>query len=202
MVVSTIKLPTLFCKGFALLTFIGLLSSSCLAQKPSTNSNTDIKSVVDSTAAGDLILTQYVTVHAPIEAVWDAYTTEAGWAKWSTPLVSIDLKVGGTIRTNYNPEGTLDDETANTLFIRNYVPHKLLTLQADIAPNWPEFMKEEAENLFNVILFESLSDKKTQITSYGMGYKNDERYLGLMEFFIKGNEMLYEQLKASLEESE
>lgn len=171
----------------------------CAAQKNMQDAQAEIVSRVDSTAAGELILTQEVIVHASLEKVWDAYTTEAGWAKWSTPLVSIDLRADGIIRTNYNAEGTLDDKTTNTLFIRNYVPYKLLTLQADIAPNWPAFMKEEADNLYNVVLFESLGENKTRLVSYGMGYKNNEQYLGLMEFFVKGNEMSYQKLKEALE---
>ena len=184
--------------GLLLFAILGLSPKVTSAQD--ANPSTEIKSSVDSTAAGELILKQEVIIHASISDVWDAYTTEAGWAQWSTPLVSMDLRAGGIIKTNYNPEGTLDDETTNTLFIRNYVPYKLLTLQADIAPNWPEFMKEEAENLYNVILFESLNDKKSKIISYGMGYQNNENYWGLMEFFIKGNEMSYGKLKEALEE--
>ncbi len=187
---------------YVLFTFLPGFTSACTAQTVASTSapNSEIKSTVDSTAAGELILTQEVWVHAPLAMVWDAYTTEAGWSQWSSPLVSIELKNGGIIRTNYNPEGTLDDETANTLFIRNYVPLKVLTLQADISPNWPEFMKEEADNLFNVILFKALSDNKTKITSYGIGYKNNEKYIGLMGFFIEGNEMSFRKLKAFLEE--
>lgn len=170
----------------------------CAAQK-SMEEESEIVSRVDSTAAGELILTQEVVIHASLAEVWDAYTTEAGWAKWSTPLVSIDLRAGGIIRTNYNADGTLDDETANTLFIRNYVPYQLLTLQADIAPNWPEFMKAEADNLYNVVLFEALGENKTRLVSHGMGYQNNEKYWGLMEFFIKGNAMGYKRLKEVLE---
>ncbi|MEM8486898.1 MAG: SRPBCC domain-containing protein [Bacteroidota bacterium] len=171
----------------------------CAAQKSMQDEQSEIVSRVDSTTAGELILTQEVVIHASLEEVWDAYTTEAGWAKWSAPLVSIDLRAGGIIRTNYNAEGTLDDETTNTLFIRNYVPYQLITLQADIAPNWPEFMKSDADNLYNVVLFESLGENKTRLVSHGMGYQNNEKYWDLMAFFIKGNEMSYQKLKEVLE---
>lgn len=192
-----------FKKSLAVISLLILTAcspSEALTQDASAQGNNkEISSKVDSTAAGELILTQEVIVHAPLETVWDAYTTEAGWAKWSTPLVSMDFRVGGTIKTNYNAEGTLGDETTNTLFIRNYVPYKLLTLQADLAPNWPEFMKEDVEDLYNLTLFEHLSEQKTRIISYGMGYKNNEKYLGLMDFFIQGNEYSYQQLKKALE---
>ena len=188
---------------------IAVLSVTCiaacsnpttLAQDASSQPNSEIKSTVDSTAAGELILTQEVLIHAPVADVWDAYSTEKGWAAWSTPLVSMDFKIGGTIKTNYNPNGTLEDETANTLYIRNYVPQQLITLQADLAPNWPEFMKEEADNLYNVTYFEAIGEKKTKLTSFGMGYKNNEKFLNLMEFFIQGNEASYQKLKEVLED--
>lgn len=75
------------------------------------------------------------------------------------------------------------------LNIINYVPQKILTLQAEITDNFPEFMKSEAEDFYNIIYFRSLDDNQTGVESYGIGYKNNPKYLSLLGYFVKANEM-------------
>ena len=75
----------------------------------------------------------------------------------------------------------------------------MLTLQAELTKNFPEFMKADAKDLYNMILFEAISATKTKVTSYGIGYKNNDKYRSLMTFFIQGNEQSYHNLISYLE---
>lgn len=138
-------------------------------------------------------------MRAPVADVWKAYTTSQGWQAWVAPLADIDLRVGGVIRTNYNPNGQLGDADTNTLRIINYVPERLLTLQADVSKNWPEFLKQDADRIYNVIVFTPLGPQRTQITSYGTGMADDERHRNLIGFFAKANAALYKKLQAHVE---
>jgi len=145
-------------------------------------------STIDSTRTPELVLIQDFTIKAPIESVWKAYTTKKGWESWAVPLAEVDLKVGGFIKTNYNKDGEIGDKTTIVTHIINYVPKKLLTLQAEITDNFPEFMKEDAKNFYNVIYFDTLKNGETNVKSYGIGYKNNPKYLALMKYFISANE--------------
>lgn len=136
----------------------------------------------------ELVLIQEFTVDAPVQKVWDAYTTKKGYEKWAVPLAKFDLKVGGSIKTNYNAAGTIGDSTTIVTHIINYVPQRLLTLQAEISENFPQFMKEDAKDFYNVIYFDEVEDGRTHIKSFGIGYKNNPQYLSLMDFFITANE--------------
>ena len=60
-------------------------------------------------------------------------------------------------------------------------------------------MQADAKDLYNVIYFEALEEGRTKITSYGIGYKNNPKYLSLMKFFIQGNEQSSLQLIKYLE---
>ncbi|MEM7049527.1 MAG: SRPBCC domain-containing protein [Acidobacteriota bacterium] len=154
-----------------------------------------LSSEVLTTDAGERILYHQVILDAPRDIVWQAYSTAEGWRAWVAPLAEVDLRVGGTIRTNYNPEGELGDASTNTLTIVNYVPETLLTLRAELSKNWPKILQEDAENLTNVLLFEELSDSKTRLRSYGIGYRDRPEYDELMTFFIQANEKLYRGLQ-------
>ena len=178
-----------------------LLLAACQVNGPraSDPSEAPIQSRIIRTQAEDLVLLQEVVVEASVQRVWEAYTTEEGWRAWASPAVEIDLRAGGTIRTHYGPEASVGDPGTNTLHILNYVPERLLTLQAEVEERWPEVMKEDAGNLMNVIVFEPLSSNHSRILSYGVGYRDSEAYDELMAFFIPANEELFQVLKDYLE---
>ena len=158
-----------------------------------------VVSKIDSTKTPELVLIQELTVKASIDSVWNACTTKKGWENWAVPLAEIDLKVGGYIKTNYNERGEIGDSTTIVTHIINYVPKRLLTLQAEITENFPEFMKDDAKDFFNVIYFDELENGDTNIKSFGIGYKNNPKYLSLMNYFIPANEKTLMNLIAYLE---
>ncbi len=158
-----------------------------------------VVSTIDSSKTPELVLIQEFTVNAPVDSVWNAYTTKKGWESWAVPLAEIDLKVGGYIKTNYNKDGEIGDNTTIVTHIINYVPKRLITLQAEITDNFPAFMKEEAEDFYNIIYFDAMENGTTAVKSFGIGYKNNPKYLSLMEYFIPANEKTLMDLIAYLE---
>ena len=180
------------------LVHILLICLPLLSFSQTVNENRVI-SVIDSSQVNNMVLRQTFVVNVALDSVWNAYSTKKGWESWATSIAEIDFKVNGVIKTNYNKDGKIGDDSTITLNIINYVPHRMITLQAELAKNFPEFMKEDEKNLFNMILFEELSPSKTKVTSYGIGYKRNEKYMSLMKFFIKGNEQSYLNLISYLE---
>lgn len=160
-----------------------------------------VTSRIEKTEAGERILVHEVTIEAPVADVWKAHTTVEGWTAWSSPLAEIDLRVGGTIRTHYDERAKVGDPGTITLHIVNYVPERVLTLRADVADNWPELMKQDADKLSNVILFEAVDEDATRLCSYGVGYRDTPEYDKLMDFFLEANGQLYAKLIGVLEGS-
>ena len=186
-------------KNILIILFSIFLSSFSFAQKKNKTDQKRVISKIDSTYNNELALIQKFIVNVPIDSVWNAYSTKEGWENWAVSMAEIDFKINGLIQTNYNKNGKIGDDTTITLHILNYVPNRMITLQAEISKNFPKFMKEDEKNLYNVILFEELSVSKTKVTSFGIGYKNNEKYKSLMQFFVKGNEQSYLNLISYLE---
>ncbi len=157
-----------------------------------------INSQLDTLTSGELMLTQEIFLKAPVEKVWDAYTTEKGWIKWVAPVVSIDFKINGKIQSNYNPEAKIGDEGTIVNHILNYIPFRLITMQAEIADHFPGFMKAEENNLYSIVHFEEVENQETKLTLYGIGYKNTEKWHELINFFIQGNEITLNALQTYL----
>ena len=60
-------------------------------------------------------------------------------------------------------------------------------------------MKKEAEDFYNVIQLRENDQGHTEVSSFGIGYKNTPKYLELMHYFIPANEGTLLNLIAYLE---
>ncbi len=186
----------------ATLLTICLVASALAVPALGEKERSAVGSRVIKTAAGERILVQDVVVRAPVAKAWKAYTTAEGFTAWAAPVAEVDLRVGGTIRTHYGKGAKIGDPATNTLRIINYVPERVLTMRADVSPNWPEILKKDWDKLSNVVLFEELSENETRIVSYGIGYGDAQELDKLLRFFSQSNVKLMKALRRYLEKGE
>ena len=178
----------------ATLIFLLCFSDSIIAQR----NDKRILSSVDT--VGDyLTLRHEFVVNVPLDSVWHAYTSKEGWEGAFVAKATVDFKINGSILTTYDKNATIGDSTTIRLNVLNFIQKKMITLKADISGNFAAFTEEEAKDLYNVIWFEELSKSETRIVSYGLGYRNNEKFSRLMKFFIQGNEYSYKNLINYLE---
>ena len=154
----------------------------------------------DTLPSGELMLKQEIVINTSVEKVWNAYTTPEGWKSWVTPIVEMDFKINGTIKSHYDSTATIGDKGTIVNHILNYIPYKQITMQAELNENFPTFMIGEEKNLYSIVDFDKLSDNQTKLTIYGIGYKNEQQWIDLLKFFIQGNEMSLNKLKNYLEQ--
>jgi uncharacterized protein YndB with AHSA1/START domain len=158
-------------------------------------------SKTDTLPSGELMLTQEITINTTVDKIWKAYTDPEEWKKWVTPVVEIDFKINGTIKSHYDPTATIGDKGTIVNHILNYIPNKQITMQAELNENFPEFMKGEEKNLYSIVELEKINENQTKLTIYGIGYKNEQQWLDLLKFFIQGNELTLNNLKKHLEKN-
>ena len=70
-------------------------------------------------------------VNAPLDQVWAAYTTKTGLESWMVAHAQIDLKIGGKMRTRYDPKGTVDDSKAIENTILSYEPMRMSSFKGE-----------------------------------------------------------------------
>jgi uncharacterized protein YndB with AHSA1/START domain len=158
-------------------------------------------SQIDTLPSGELTLTQSIIIYTSLDKVWKSYTEPEEWKKWVTPVVEMDFKINGTIKSHYDSTAAIGDKGTIVNHILNYIPYQQITMQAELNENFPAFMKGEEKNLYSIVEFERLNENKTKLTIYGIGYKNEQQWLDLLKFFIQGNEMTMNKLKKYLEQS-
>lgn len=147
-------------------------------------------------ASGERILRESVVVNAPRAELWRRFTTAEGLTSWQTPLASIDLRIGGQMRSNYNAKGVLGDETTIAHAIVSYVPESLIVFSNTKAPKgfaWPT----QFARISTVIQFDEVAPDRTRVTVSGVGYRPEDAEM--YAFFQTGNAFMLESLKAAVE---
>ncbi len=133
-------------------------------------------------------------VEAPVSAVWEALTTKQGLESWNVAHAEIDLKIGGKMRTHYDPKGKIGDPRTIENTILCFEPKRMLAMRATGLPQGFPFAKAIAR-VWTVIYFEEAGPGRTRIRLVGLGYGDDAEAQKLRVFFEKGNAYTLQKLQ-------
>jgi len=150
---------------------LALSVSTAVAQEP-------VKAV--KAAAADKVLVLEVTVPAPLNAVWEAFTTRKGLSTWLTPGAVVDLKEGGEWTAHF-PGGSTGGGT-----ILSFVPEKELVLSAMAPDKFPTVRATRTKARFQ---FEAKGDS-TIVRLTQTGWKEGEEWVKAYEYLTVGNAQL------------
>jgi uncharacterized protein YndB with AHSA1/START domain len=133
-------------------------------------------------------------VDATVDEVWDALTTSKGIVKWMVHKGEIDARIGGLMRSTYNPNGSIDDEGAIHNQILSIDPKRMLSFRCVKTPKTFPF-KEAMEKMWTVIHVEPITPKRTRLTIRCHGFTTEESSAKMRGFFAQGNGSTIESLK-------
>jgi uncharacterized protein YndB with AHSA1/START domain len=136
-------------------------------------------------------------VHASADDLWRFWTTAEGWKKLGIAHADVEIKIGGQIRTNYNPEGTIGDDGTITNTILAYEPGRMLSFKPTAPKNAPPPVQEICKTGWSVLRFEPLSPTTTRVSISMMGFGEGELYDQAYAFFDRGNAYTLSKLQAA-----
>lgn len=125
-------------------------------------------------------------VAAPLKEVWAAFTTGAGQESWMVARSEVDLKVGGLMRTHYDPKGVLGDPKTIENTIISFDPERMLSIRVTKAPEGFPF-PSAVKGMWTVIYFEPEGAQATRVRIVGLGFGPDEESRKMRAFFDRGN---------------
>lgn len=99
----------------------------------------------------------------------------------------MDLRPGGAIRTSYDPNATIGDDSTITNTILAYEPRRMLAFKPSAPKNAPDHVKAICETGWSVIRFEPLTPDRTRLTISMMGFQDTELQKKAYAFFEQGN---------------
>lgn len=139
------------------------------------------------------------TVKASVEDVWMAFTTKPGLESWMTSHAEIEMKIGGLMKTQYDPGGSINDSTAIHNKILSFDSLRMLSFQVCKAPEkfpFPSAIKE----MWTVVYFEPKGEKETIVRIVCSGFNESKESLKMREFFDKGNLFTLQELQKRFSE--
>jgi uncharacterized protein YndB with AHSA1/START domain len=150
---------------------LALIVTAAVAQEPAKA----VKAAVE-----EKVLVLEVTVPAPLDAVWEAFTTSAGLSTWLTPGAVVDLKEGGEWTAHF-PGGSTGGGT-----ILSFVPEKELVLSALAPDKFPTVRATRTKARFE---FEAKGGS-TIVRLTQTGWKEGEEWVKAYEYLTVGNAQL------------
>jgi uncharacterized protein YndB with AHSA1/START domain len=145
-------------------------------------------------AQGDQPLVHEAIVNAPPDQVWSAFTSKAGLESWMVAHAEVDLKLGGHLKTQYDPNGTTDDASAIANEFLSYEPQRMLSYRVVKAPATFPF-PDAIKKMWTVVYFEPQGDKATRVRVVCLGFTDDEQSQKMRAFFNRGNAITLEHLQ-------
>ena len=141
--------------------------------------------------AADALVSEAV-VNAPVEAVWNAWTTVDGIQSWMVAKADIDVRVGGLWRTSYTRDADLAGDAAIHHRILAFDPGKMLAFQTIKTPK--NFPFAGIVQTWTVVYLEPVGAGQTKVTVRMVGYGDDPESLKMRAFFDKGNQATLDAL--------
>jgi uncharacterized protein YndB with AHSA1/START domain len=138
-----------------------------------------------------------VTVDAPVAKVWDAFTTDAGFTSWATPVAHITLENGGgMMESSYLLSSKIGDPDNIKNEIVAYLPLHMIALRNAHVPKGAPFDPVLISSIRTVITFDDLGGK-TRVTESQVGYGEGAGYDSMYQHFRDGNAEELESLAQS-----
>ena len=139
-------------------------------------------------------LVHEIELDAPVAVVWNLFATAEGYQRWAAPKATIDLKIGGAIRSSYDPNSTLHDDATIVNTILSYVPQRMLAFHCTQAPEGFPFA-EAIRETWSVVFFEPLEEDRTRLTIIGLGYTESPESQAMRNYFEGANAGLLEVMR-------
>lgn len=171
-----------------------ILVAAVLAQSAQGAAGQEVRNTSYITKSGKRVLRIETVVLVSTEEVWKAWTIPQELSEWIAPVVAIDLKIGGTISTNYDQKAAIGAAGTIRLPIINYIEKQLITLKVNLNEKFPKSVRDEDQNLQEIVQVVDLGDGKTKVVSSMVGWGAGKDWDQTYEFFARGNEWTYRQL--------
>lgn len=139
-------------------------------------------------------LTHEGVVEAPLSEVWNVWATSEGLRLWMAPHAEIDLRVGGLMRANYNPDGELGDSQTIVNTVLSFEPQRMISIKVVKAPDGFPFPNAITQ-MWSVIYFTAVNKNRTAVREVSLGFQSDEESQRMREFFNRGNATSMSQLQ-------
>ncbi len=150
----------------------------------------------ESAVALERSLDKEVIVAAPIEAVWQAWTTKGGIESFFAPEAEVDPRVGGAFHIHMDPLAERGMKGADDMRFMALQPPKMLSFDWNAPPSLPEARQQRT---FVVVRLADLDGKSTRVTLHHTGWGDGGEWDKTYAYFDKAWSYVLGNLKTRFE---
>lgn len=124
-----------------------------------------------------------VVVAAPIQVVWQSWTTKAGIESFFAPEAEIDARVGGAFHIHINPFGEPGMKGADDMRFMALQAPTMLSFDWNAPPSLPEIRKQRT---FVVVRLADVDGKSTRVSLHHTGWGTGGDWDKTFAYFDRG----------------
>ncbi len=132
------------------------------------------------------------SVNAPVAAVYERFTTSAGWKKFLGAEAAIDLRVGGSWEVYFGE----DKIGSNGCQVLSYIPNEMVSFSWNAPPTFAE----RAQRTWCVVHFTKDGENKTSVRFQHYGFSESGNWKKVQGYFEKAWPNVLKALAASFAE--
>ena len=121
-----------------------------------------------------------VIVNTGVDAVWEAWTTEAGIKTFFAPACKVELRVSGPFEMYFNPNGTPGERGGEGNEILAIQPKKMLAFTWNAPPHLPNVRRQHTSV---VVRFNEIEKGRTKVTLIESGFGEGEEWDKAFTYF-------------------
>lgn len=144
------------------------------------------------------VIRQEHIIEAPRQEAWKVFTTKEGLESSIVAHADVDMRVGGHIKTHYDPNGKLGDANTITHHILSYEPGRMYTSYVEAPADTP--VTRVVQDAWSAVYFDEIEPGRTKMTIAACGWGEGEDWDAAEAFFEKGNAWTIQKVNKYLRE--
>jgi uncharacterized protein YndB with AHSA1/START domain len=145
----------------------------------------------------DRIIQCEITVSAPLEEVWKAWTTEEGARAFFAPKARIDLKPGGAYEMLFNLDSQEGEQGGEGMQVLAIQPKEMLAFTWNAPPSLPSV---RGQMTHVVVRLFAVDEENTRVTLSHDGWGTGDEWDQAFEYFTEAwGEVVLPRLKFRFE---
>jgi uncharacterized protein YndB with AHSA1/START domain len=145
-------------------------------------------------SAEERAIDKQVVVAAPIEKVWQAWTTSAGIQTFFAPEAEIEPRVGGAFHIHMDPLAAAGMKGADDMRFMALQRPTMLSFDWNAPPSLPE---ARAQRTFVIVRLAAIDANSTRVSIHHVGWGEGGEWDKTYAYFDKAWPFVLDKLKAS-----
>jgi uncharacterized protein YndB with AHSA1/START domain len=142
------------------------------------------------------VVRKEVQVNAPVEKVWNVWTTSDGATRFFAPKARIELRLGGAYELYFDLEAMKGLQGSEGCRVLSFLPLEMLSFEWNAPPEFPNVRKEqERKHTWVVVQFYPFAKEQTRVRLTHLGWKEGEEWEKVFQYFLRAWDIVLGRLE-------